>query len=456
MSAAAPPPAGAASANEAAIGAAFDNLRNFRHGYWAPVLLGAIMLFDSWDAVAIAYAMPALAADWKLDPLTMGMLISSGYAGQFVGAVSLGAVAERFGRLPVFIVASALMSVLAIGCAMAPDPTALAIMRVLQGVMIGGAMPVAISYVNELAPTKTRGRYFGIFQTIAISGITIASLASPFVIPHLGWRWMFGLGALPLILLPLVWITLPESPRWLVRAGRLAAANKALAKLGAASIAFEKEAPVPGGAPKAKRLNVGALFSPQLRSRTLTVTMLWFLTIFVGAGMTNWAPSLYVKSFGIPVERALTFAAIVGVVIFFVLTISGWLIDKFGRRSLALGGLVFAAMPLLTLAAWRPSEDVGIFAMFLITQTAIFCATFTLWPYTAEIYPTSVRALGLGYGSSVGRGASMLMPLLVGFVMSKGAPIQIVLTIFGIFALTALVVWITRTHETAGKPLETS
>jgi putative MFS transporter len=94
--------------------------------------------------------------------------------------------------------------------------------------------------------------------------------------------------------------------------------------------------------------------------------------------------------------------------------------------------------------------------MFLTTQTAIFCATFTLWPYTAEIYPTNVRAVGLGYGSSVGRGAAMLMPIFVGLVMSKGAPIQIVLTIFGVFALGALAVWITRTHETAGKPLETN
>jgi putative MFS transporter len=281
-------------------------------------------------------------------------------------------------------------------------------------------------------------------------------LASPFVIPHLGWRWMFGLGAIPLVLLPLVWMTLPESPRWLVRSGRFDAANKALAKFGAAPIAFENEDVRSAPGDKPKKMSVGALFSPQVRGRTLTVTLLWFLTIFVGAGMTNWAPSLYVKSFGIPVEKALTFAAIVGVVIFFVLTISGYLIDKFGRRSLALGGLLFAAIPLLLLAVLRPTHDLVIFAMFLTTQTAIFCATFTLWPYTAEIYPTNVRAVGIGYGSSIGRGASMLMPIFVGYIMSSGAPIQIVLVIFATFALLALAVWITRTHETAGKPLQTS
>ncbi len=134
------------------------------------------------------------------------------------------------------------MCALALGCALAHDYTTLLVLRFLQGVMIGGAMPIAITYVNELAPAKIRGRYFGIFQTLAISGFALAALSSAFVIPHLGWRWMFGLGAIPIVLLPLVWMTLPESPRWLVRTGRLDAANKALVKLGGAPVTLVEEA----------------------------------------------------------------------------------------------------------------------------------------------------------------------------------------------------------------------
>jgi len=444
---------GTASSNEAAVGATLDGLRNFRHNYWAPVLLGLIMLFDSWDAVAIAYAMPALAADWHLDPLIMGLLMSAGYSGQFIGAVSLGAVAERYGRLPVCTIAAAIMSLLAIACAVAPDYRSLLALRFLQGIMIGGALPIAVTYVNELAPTATRGRYFGWFQLPTMSGMAICAISSNFIVPHLGWRWLFGLGAIPIVLIPLVWLTLPESPRWLVRAGRLDAANRALAKLGAAPIAFTAGESA-SAAPRAKKSTIATLFSGPLLSRTLTITMLWALTTFISNGLTTWVPSLYVKSFHMPVDRALAFSATTSTIMFLALTISGILIDRLGRRRLALIGLVFTFIPLLGMAALRPAGDFVIFGTFVVAQTACFFAIFATWPYTAEIYPTNVRALGLGYGSSVGRAASMTMPILVGFVLSRGAPIQIVLAIFGLFALGAFLVWVTRTRETAGIPLE--
>jgi putative MFS transporter len=141
---------------------------------------------------------------------------------------------------------------------------------------------------------------------------------------------------------------------------------------------------------------------------------------------------------------------------FVALTMAGFLVDRLGRRQLALNGLLFTFIPLLAMAALRPSEDFVIFGMFVVAQTASFFAIFSTWPYTAETYPTNVRALGVGYGSSVGRASSMLMPILVGFVLNRGAPIQIVLAIFGLFALGAFFVWLTRTRETSGVPLETA
>ncbi len=159
-----------------------------------PILLGFIMLFDSWDSIAIAYLMPTLGAEWHLSLVAKGSLISSGYAGQLVGAITLGALAERFGRIRVFHGAVFLMSVLALACAVSPDYSVLFGLRFLEGITIGGALPIAITYINELAPNRIRGRYFGAFQFFALSGYAVASLASTYVIPHLGWRWMFGLG----------------------------------------------------------------------------------------------------------------------------------------------------------------------------------------------------------------------------------------------------------------------
>src|SRR6185437_12244691 len=195
---------------EAEVGDTLDRLQTFRARIWAPVLLGLIMMFDSWDSIAIAYVMPSLSKEWGLGPATVGSLISSGYIGQFIGAIALGALAERVGRMPVFVSAVAVMGALAFGCALTPDYRLLFAIRFIQGLAIGGALPVSITYVNELAPTESRGRYFAMFQWLCMSGYAAASISSTFIIPKLGWRWLFGFGAIPLILLPLVLITLPE------------------------------------------------------------------------------------------------------------------------------------------------------------------------------------------------------------------------------------------------------
>ena len=406
----------------------------------------------------MALVIPSISAEWGLNPLQMGVLISASYTGQFIGAVSLGAVAERYGRLPVLQIAIILMCLFAIASAFSGSADTLFWIRLCQGVMIGGAMPVAITYVNELAPTQTRGRYFGMFQTLAISGFSVATLLSPLIVPTLGWRWMLGLGGLPLMLVPLVWVTLPESPRWLARIGRLEDANRALAKLGGRAAQFPKDAfgevqPLLGGVRRwASALK---LFSPELRGRTVTVTMLWFLTMFTSFGLTTWVPSIFVRTYGIPVDRALSYTAVASVILLGVLAVTGVLIDRFGRRPFALGGLLVSGVTLVGLAMFNPTQEGVLVAAIIIGKISIFFGTYVLWPYTAESYPTHVRAVALGYSSSIGRAASMITPIFVGYVLNQGAAIEIVFGTFGMCALIALIVWLTRTRETSGQRLET-
>jgi putative MFS transporter len=453
MSGGAGPLPGGTSADEAAVGTVLDSLKTFRHAYWAPLLLGFVMLFDSWDSIAIAFAMPSLSSEWQLNPLTMGVIISAGYGGQFFGAIFLGTAAERFGRLPVLNIAVATMGLLAIGCAFAPNYAILLTLRALQGLMIGGAMPVAITYVNELAPSPTRGRYFGMFQTLAISGFAVASFLSPVIIGHLGWRWMLGLGAVPLVLLPLLWTTLPESPRWLARIGRRDAANQALVKLGGAPIAFASEVAAPA-LPQERRARMQILFTDAFRRRTLTVTLLWFLTMFTSFGITTWLPSIYVKVYDIPVSRALTYSAFTSCFMVPTLASIGFLIDRFGRRSTALTGMMVTAIALLALAAFQPVGEHTLVLAATIGQVGNLIGAFNVWPYTAETYPTDVRALALGYASSIGRFSSVVTPLFIGFVLNEGASISIVFACFGLCALAAFLIWLTRTRETAGMQLE--
>lgn len=450
---------GASSATEIAVGRALDDMRSIRLIFVAPVLLGFVMLFDSWDAAAIAYVLPALVKEWHMTPVAMGSLISAGYAGQFIGAVSLGAFAERFGRMPVFLVAMVIMCVLAIGCAFSPNYQTLFALRLIQGITIGGALPVSITYINELAPTRIRGRYFATFQFICMAGYAAASVSSTVVIPHLGWRWLFGLGAAPLVLLPLVILLLPESPRWLVRVGRINDANRALRKLGGhavPAIEARDEDPSIAQAPvtKKKRPKMTALFQGEFRRRTMVIIALWFFTAFANFGLTTWVPSIYVTVFHIPVAEALRYSATASTLFLFVSPSIALVIDHVGRRPLAIGGTGIAALALLTLAFFPPDGRTMLVILVITGQIAISIGSVVVWPYTAENYPTRVRALGLGMASSTARGASMLTPLVVGGILGSSGSVSIVFAVFGFCALASFSLWVTATRETARKSLD--
>jgi putative MFS transporter len=295
------------------------------------------------------------------------------------------------------------------------------------------------------------------FQFLCMAGYPAASIASTYVIPHMGWRWLVALGAAPLVLLPLLWMTAPESPRWLARLGRTDQANKALAKLGGEPAAFSTlaERTAEAAAPQKPKANTLTLFNKELRVRSITITALWFFGLFTNFGLTTWAASIYVKVFHIPIERALLYPAISTTMFLVVIFVVGALMDKFGRRAFAIGGTSIAGVALVTLGLLRPSEEAVIVALVMIGQLAISTSTLVLWPFTAESYPTNARALGMGYCSSIGRGASMLAPLFVGFLLNDGFDISTVFISFGVCALGAFAVWAFATRETAGRALDT-
>ncbi len=418
----------------------------------APVLLGLLMLFDSWDGVMIAFVMPTLSQEWGLDPIAMGWLMSSGYAGQLVGALVLGAFAERWGRRPVYSLAVAVMCVFSLACALAHSPEQLAALRFLQGLAIGGAVPVCASYINEIAPTKTRGRFFSIFQFLMISGYGAAAISSSVIIEHFGWRMMFVLGAAPLLVLPFSLALLPESPRWLARMGRFDAAVRAILQLGGprqsklSDPVTLDEAPVQGDA---KNARLSDIFTPDVRGTLGVMVSLWFLTSLVNYGLVNWVPSIYVSQFNIPVAQALRFSAISMVLVLFIPMLLGVVMDKVGRRPLAIGGTLAGGLVLMCLILVQSNVPLLV-TMVVLGHTGIGIGTIILWPYSAEVFPTRVRALALGICSSSARTASMLTPLLVGGLIAKTGSVNPVFVLFGTLGVLVSAIWFFATRETKG------
>lgn len=435
------------------VGTALNGAGSWSLRSWVPYFLGFPMLFDSWDSVVIAYTLPSIGAEWHLSALASGWLISAGYAGQFLGAILFGAVAQRRGRLPVVRWLVIVMGLLAVACAMANGPRVLMALRLVQGMAIGGALPAAICYVNEVAPTATRGRFFGTFQFLMLAGFGLASLLSAWIVPRYGWRVIFALGVIPLVAVPFLY-ALPESPRWLAGRGRHAAAADALRRLGSVISSAPLEV-AQGPTGPAHGVPARELFAAGVRRKFSITAALWFLTSLVSFGLLNWVPSLYVRIFNIPVAKALSYNTIVAVSIFLLPMLLRQTIDRTGRRPPAIFGTAIGGIALLGLLLVPRANWMLVVALAIIGQIGISISSMILWPYTTEIYDTRIRSLATGTSSSLARAASMLTPLLVGGLLQATGSVIPVFMIFGLSSLLVALLWWQGTHETAGRELGT-
>src|SRR5690242_3973350 len=194
----------------------------------ALLVMGSATFFDAFDVLAIAYVLPSLIGVWKLEPRTIGMLISSSFIGQILGALFFGGLAERIGRLRCAKITIALYSLMSVLCAMSWNVPSLLLFRTIQGIGLGGEVPVAAAYINEISRAQGRGRFFLIYQLIFPAGLVGASLLGFWLVPRFGWRTMFLIGGLPAILVLALFVgnILPESPRWLVSKGRFDEAER--------------------------------------------------------------------------------------------------------------------------------------------------------------------------------------------------------------------------------------
>jgi putative MFS transporter len=422
------------------------------------LIIGTGFFFDAFDAMAIAYTLPVLVGLWHLGPSQIGFLIAIGFAGQLIGSLFFGWLAEKIGRVPCATIALAIFSVMSLACAFTWDPTSMAVARFVQGLGLGAEIPILATYVNELASAKRRGRFAISYQAMFALGLPITAFLGAWIVPHFGWQWMFIIGAAPaLIVLPFMGL-LPESPRWLANHGRAEEADRVLSRI-EAIISRNGAKPLPP-VPATTPLNnlrgetrVSGLFRGIYLKRTLTVWTMWFCTYIVTFGVLTWAPTLWRTVYQLSVQQALTYTTILALIVAPGLFVTILLIDVIGRRKLFLMGLFCGALPMLFLA-FRP--DLPAFTTMLlmaVSQFFIGMLALALSTYTAELYPTELRALGGGFGNAWLRIGSMAGPAFIGAVLPL-AGLKAVFLAFGLFPLLGGIVTALFAIESKGRLLE--
>ena len=427
------------------------------------IIVGVATFFDAFDALAIASILPVIVPLWKLAPQEIGFMISAGFAGQLLGALFFGWVAERYGRMTAMIWSIALFAVMSLVCAFAWDYNSLLAFRVIQGIGLGGEVPVAAVFISELAKAQGRGRFVLLYELVFPIGLSAAALVGLWVVPHFGWQYMFVIGALPAFLALALRTLLPESPRWLAVRGRNAEAETAMAQIETQTRKATGQ-PLPEPLPVVSTLDKPAswsdLFGPFYLRRTLTVWVIWFSAYFVNYGLSVWLPTIYRTVFQLPLDVSLRYGLITQVVGLIGTAICAFSIDHVGRRLWFALAFFGAALALCALAFYPTPSAEQVLTCVTIAYFFVSTINIGVYLYTPELYPTRVRALGVGTATAWLRLASMIGPAMVGWMIgARLTPAQVpdvpkVFLAFGAVALVAAVITGLFAVETKGRVLE--
>jgi putative MFS transporter len=424
----------------------------------ARITVGSAALFDAFDALSIAFVMPVLVNLWQLSKEEVGFLLAAGYVGQVIGALLFSRLAETHGRIPCAAAAVAIMSVLSLACALCAGFWQLLVCRLLQGIGVGGLMPVAATYIGELSRARGRGRFFLLYEMIFPVGLMLCGQVATLLVPLFGWRIMFLIGGIPGLLICVPLLRLPESPRWLISRGRLAEAEAILRQVEASTPrrdAVDVARPASDGTaacgrPKATRWR--ELLSPPYRRRSLIVWTLWTAAYLVTNSINNWAPTLYHAEFGLPLASALRAGSLNNVAQVAVLLICAFVIDRIGRRNWMMAVFLAGGAMLAFLGIVGAPDTTRIVTLITLSYGILGSANAVLYLYTPEIYPTRMRAIGVGIGTFWLRVASATGPLLVGFMFPRAGVGAVFLMFAAVSVLGAIVA--SRMMETSGRRLE--
>ena len=371
--------------------------------------------------------------------------------------VLFGWVAEKIGRMPTLLITILLFVSMDVACLFAWSGASMLVFRFLQGIGTGGEVPVASAYINEFIGAKKRGRFFLLYELIFPVGLLFAGLAGYFLVPLFGWRALFIVGLVPAVLMIPMRVLMPESPRWLASKGRIEKADKVISMLEREARKEGKPLAEPVVQPIDPRATAKSDWREMFRGlylkRTLMIWGLWITVYVINNGLVTWLPTLYRQVFKLPLETSLLYGWITSAVGVVASLLCALYIDKVGRKRWYTIAFLLATVPLVILTALGATTATQVVILAPIAYAILQTIAFSLYLYSAELYPTRLRAVGTGFGSAWLRAGSSIGPVMVGFIVA-GVGIRYVFLAFAVIALIGGLITARFGIETKGKVLE--
>lgn len=377
-------------------------------------------LFDSIDLGAMTFLLGPIKSEFNLTADKAGILASASFLGMFFGAGLSGMIADRFGRKNVFQVSMLIWGVGSVLCGFSNSIVALMCFRVMVGLGMGMEFPVAQAIAAEITPKAHRGRYIAFLEGFWPIGLICSGMIALVALPLGGWRLVFIIEGVPALFLFVVRRIIPESPRWLVEAGRVEEAGHVMADMERRVIEasgnalpephnFNLPQPVARGSS-----SFGDLWSRAYRGRTIMLWLLWFFALLGYYGITTWLSTL-LQARGYSIAKSTEYVILItsaGIPGFFT---AAFLLDIVGRRPVAVVSLVGGAVFAYLYGNAGSLETLKLFGALM--QFFLFAMWSALYAYTPELYPTRARATGAGWASAIGRLGSLIGPILVGIIL---------------------------------------
>jgi MFS transporter, AAHS family, 4-hydroxybenzoate transporter len=387
------------------------------------LLCALVTLADGFNISLVAFAAPAIIREWHLNRAALGPLSSSSLVAGLIGPFLFGMLGDRIGRRRAMIAAVLTIGVFGILSGLCTSFIQLVIVRFCAGIGMSGALAVTVAAINEFAPRRLRAT----FVTVVFSGTTLGSglpgLFAAAVLARHGWQALFVLGGVaPLLLAVAVYLLLPESPKYLcLRPTRHKALVDTLRRIDPGFHPEPDDQYVLTGETQAPRSSLGQLFAGKLAALT---PLLWagaFLVMLVFYSFNSWLVQL-LNDTGLPYKRAtlaLTLFQFVG-------TLGGWIVarpvDRFGMIPCTL--LYLLSVPVIASLGLPGNSET---TLLLLTSAAGFCVLglhFAQVAAISNIYPTPVRAMGIGWFMICARAGGAIGPLIVSVLLERQVPLR--------------------------------
>jgi len=403
-------------------------------------------MLDFFDFFLIGYVLAFIFKDWQITYGQSALILISAGLGAVPGAFFWGWMGDRIGRRKVFII-TALNVAFATGIMFfTPHQDGwiagwifLSFFRFFVGFGNAGLIAVDIPLVHEFVPTYKRGWVSGLTTVLLPAGNILGAMSGWLLAPIIGWRGLFLVGLAPALLVLMIRYWVPESPRWLMRMGRMEEARKSLAW---ALQCDPKEIELPVAVAQEEKTRWRELFK---YPRSMAAACLVALSQTGGVGILMWITALFVMMLKITPAEASYLMIWVGVLGIIGRLVASWMSDAFGRR---LSGFLIGTGGAIAMALAGYLHDVyigtvSVFFVLIMVQRFFGDASYAIiGPYLAEVWPNRLRASGMGFSYGIGNLGKIIGPLGLALIVGSSNYLSPKVTLHAIFpALLFLAFW---------------